>query len=355
MVPLMPPRTSPKIEPSIAVIVPNWNDVRHLPRCLRSVLDQESPPDELIVVDDASTDDSVATIKSLIGGNPRVQLLENAVNQGTNRTINASLERVRSEYVLLLSANDFVLPGIFSRAKACLARFSGAGLWSAMSWLVDEEDRIIRLHPSPVVALKDAFLQPEHCARLAYHVGNWFTGSTLIYHRDTLRSVGGFDPAYGAPSDFLAALTVASLRGAAYSPEPLAGFRIHEGSYSSRDLNEVAVLDAMVVHLRARGPQLSPNLFSDAFCDRISSRYRFAAVRASGGGLISPIAAREGGWKRAALRVVERSIPRRLRNVRVGLAFLILRPFDIWPTLVNRMLGWAIVRLRLLLRGEGLP
>jgi glycosyltransferase involved in cell wall biosynthesis len=351
----MSPRTSSAIEPSIAVIVPNWNDARHLPRCLHSVLDQESPPDELIVVDDASTDDSVATIKSLIDGNPHARLFENAVNQGTNRTINASLERVSSEYVLLLSANDFVLPGIFSRAKACLARFSHAGLWSAMSWLVDEEGRTIRLHPSPVVALEDAFLEPEQCVKLAYHVGNWFTGSTLIYHRNTLRSVGGFDPAYGAPSDFLAALTVASLRGAAYSPEPLAGFRIHEGSYSSRDLNEIAVLEAMVVHLRARGPQLSPKLFNDAFCDRISLRYRFAAVRASDGELISSVAAGEGGWRRAALRVVDRAIPRLLQNVRVGLAFLVLRPFDVWPTLVNRVLGWVIVRLRLLLRGQGSP
>lgn len=340
--------------PSIAVIVPNWNDARHLPRCLRSVLDQESPPDELIVVDDASTDDSIATIQSLIRGNPRVQFFSNPVNLGVNRTVNDSLERVRSEYVLLLSANDFVLPGIFSRAKACLARLPRAGLWSAMSWLVDEEDRTIRLHPSPVVALKDTFLPPERCVILAYHVGNWFTGAT-IYHRDTLRSVGGFDPAYGAPADFFTALTVASLRGAGYSPEPFSGFRIHAGSYSFRALNEIAGIDAMLARLRARGPQLSPNLFSDQFCDRIASRYRFAAVRASDGGLISDVAAREGGWRRAALRVVERAIPRRLRTVRVGLAFLILRPFDIAPTLWNRSLGWAAVRLRLYLRGSGPP
>ena len=40
------------IEPSIAVIVPNYNDIRHLPRCLRSVLDQHVGPQELIVIDD---------------------------------------------------------------------------------------------------------------------------------------------------------------------------------------------------------------------------------------------------------------------------------------------------------------
>ncbi|MGH8671271.1 MAG: glycosyltransferase family 2 protein, partial [Burkholderiales bacterium] len=230
-------------EPSIAVIVPNRNDARFLPRCLRSVLEQATPPEELIVVDDASTDDSVAIIKSLIQSYPRVQLFVNPVNIGANRTVNDSLGRARSEYVLLLSANDYVLPGIFSRAKTCLARSPGAGLWSAMAWLVDEDDRLIRLHPSPVVALNDTFLPPERCIKLAHRFGNWFTGTTLIYHRDTLSAVGGFDPSYGAPADLFTALTIASQRGAAYTPEPFAAIRIHAGSYSSRDLSDIAGLD----------------------------------------------------------------------------------------------------------------
>jgi glycosyltransferase involved in cell wall biosynthesis len=342
-------------EPSIAVIVPNWNDMRHLPRCLRSVLEQDTPPDELLVVDDASTDDSVATIRLLISGNPRARFFANPVNLGTNRTINDSLERVHSDYVLLLSANDFVLPGVFSRAKSSLSRSPRPGLWSAMAWLVDDEDRTIRLHPSPVVALSDTFLPPERCVQLAYHVGNWFTGPTLIYHRDTLRSVGGFDPAYGAPADFFTAVTVASKWGAAYSPEPLAGFRIHKDSYSSRALNEIKEVDAMLAHLEIRGPQLSPVLFSDEFRHRIASRYRFAAVRASGGGLIPHVSARESGWTRVSLSTMDRLVPRRLRRMRVVLAFLVLRPFDVWPTLWSRALGWAVIRMRVLLRGNGPP
>ena len=223
-----------------------------------------------------------------------------------------------------------------------------------MSWLVDDEDRVIRLHSSPVVAWGDAFIPPKRCMNLAYHVGNWFTGPTLIYHRATLQAVGGFDPAYGAPADFFTAVTVASLRGAGYSPEPFAGFRIHAGSYSSRTLNEIAEIDAMLVHLRARGHQLSPGLFSGRFCDRIAERYRFAAVRASRGALVADVAARQIGWKQTALRTVTCVVPQGLRNVRVVLAYLILRPYDILPTLVNRLLGWLLVRTGLLLKGKSL-
>jgi hypothetical protein len=246
-----------------------------------------------------------------------------------------------------------VLPGIFSRAKACLARSPGVGVWSAMAWLVDEEDRPIRLHPSPVVALHDALFPPERCVKLAHRFGNWFTGTTLIYHRDTLLAVGGFDPAYGAPADLFTALAVASLRGATYSPEPFAAIRIHVGSYSSRDLSDIAGLDTRLERLRARGPRLSPRLFSGKFLERTASRFRFAAIRVSGGGLISDVAVREGGWKGAALRVADQLIPASLRKVRVAVAFLVLRPFDILPTLYYRLLGWAVVRLRVQLHGRG--
>ncbi len=338
-------------EPSIAVIVPNRNDARYLPRCLRSVLDQNVRPEELIVVDDQSTDDSVAVIRSLIADDPRAQLMVNPVNLGTNGALNEGLRRARSEYVLFLASNDFVLHGIFSRAKACLVRSPGVGLWSAMVWLVDEENRPIRLHPSPVVALNDALFPPEHCVKLAYRFGNWFNGTTLIYHREALQAVGGFDPAYGGLSDLVTALVVASRQGAAYSPEPFGASRIHSGSHLSVTLKDVARLDMILERLSECGPQLSPQLFDTAFLERTALRLRFAAIRASGGASLSEIAARVSGWKRAALLIANRIAPARLRRLRTGLAFLILRPFDIVPTLVNRLLGWIIVRLRLKLRG----
>jgi hypothetical protein len=276
--------------------------------------------------------------------------LINTVNLGVNRTINESLGRVRSDYVLLLSANDFVLPGIFERAKSCLGRLPQAGLWSAMSWLVDEEDRRIRLHPSPVVALHDTYFPPERCVQLAHLFGNWFTGSTLIYHRDTLRAGGGFDPEYGAPADLITALVIASQRGAAYSPEPFAAIRVHGDSYSSQTLRDLASLEAMLGRLRLRGPERSPLLFTARFLDRTTLRFRFAAVRASGGTLISAVAAGQEDWKRTALLVLDGFVAPGLRAIRVAAAFLILRPFDILPTLWNRVLGWAVVRLRMALR-----
>lgn len=306
---------------SIAVIVPNRNDVRYVRRCLRSLIDQDVRPDELIVVDDQSTDDSVRVIGEAIAGRPWAKLLVNPVNLGTNGALNEGLKHSRSEYVLFLASNDFVLPGIFARAKDCLARWPGAGLWSAMAWLVDEHDRPIRLHPSPVVSLRDAWFPPERCRSLAYRFGNWFTGCTMMYRREVLEAVGGFDPFYEGLSDLITALIVCSRSGAAYSPRPFAGLRVHGGSHLSRTLRDPAALDARLERLRRRGPELAPQLFTEAFLDRTRRRFRFAALRS-------------------------RAADDSAGSVRVAIAFLRLRPFDLLPTLWNRFLGWVVVRLR---------
>lgn len=327
-------------------MVPNRNDARHLPSSLRSALEQEVLPDELLVVDDQSTDDSVAVIQSLISGHTQARLVVNPVNLGTNATVNAALRAVTSDYVLLLSANDFLLPGIFARAKAALEKSHGIGLWSAMAWLVDDEDRVIRLHPSAVVAFGDAIFSADDCIRLAHRVGHWFTGTTAIYRRDALISAGGFDPALGAPGDLFAALVVASRWGAAFSPEPFAAIRIHGGSYSSATLRDFPRLDAILRELRQRGPVMSPRLFDANFIERMSLRYYFAGVRAANGDAIAEVAARTGGSRRAALLLIRRLVPAFLRGARMGLVFLILRPFDIVPTLRYRFLGWIVVRLR---------
>lgn len=338
--------------PTIGVVLPNRNDARYLTACLRSVLDQEDPADQIVVIDDQSTDTSVDLIRSLIGDAPNATLLVNERNLGTFGAVEVALRQVNTDYVLFLSANDIVLPGIFLRARRCLAECGGAALWSAMAWLIDEDDRVIRMHPSAVVALRDAWLAPERCIELASRFGNWFTGTTCIYHRETLLSTGGFDPEYGAPSDLIAALTVTSLQGAVYTPEPYAAIRVHAGSFSSKALQNIDGLEAMLARIRSVQPTRSPRLFQAPFLRRIEARFRFAAIRATGGAAMGAIADRSAPGTAHLLHWLDRLLPASATAPRLAGAFVVLRPFDLLPTVWYRLLGWAVVRLRVGRRGR---
>ena len=346
-----PARRDPT-QPGIAVIIPNRNDSRYLARCLRSVLEQDDPPDEVIVVDDQSSDASVPLIRSLIAPYTQARLIESAVNLGTYGAVDKGLAEVKSEYVLFLSANDFVLPGLFARARSCLAAHPGAGLWSAMGWLVDEDDRVLRLHVSPVIALHDAYVPPEDCASLAYRVGNWFVGSTVVYHRATLEAAKRFDPAYLGLADLVAAWIVAATRGAAYSPRPFGANRLHGTSNLSKTLTASENLERILERLAAGGLPAGSALASPGFLERLALRMRFATVRATRGASLAAVAAKYGGLRGAALRALDRLVPAALGRTRVVLAFPVLCGFDLLPTLWNRLLGSLAVRCLLRLRGE---
>jgi glycosyltransferase involved in cell wall biosynthesis len=333
-------------QPSIAVIVPNRNDSRYLTRCLRSVFDQPVAPDELIVVDDQSTDDSVAVIRGLTEGRAGVRFIQNPVNLGVYGATHEGLRHSRSEYALFLASNDFVLPGIFERAKRCIAQTPGVGLWSAMAWHVDEMDRPLRLHPSPVVALRDAHLPPHRCIELALLLGNWFTGTSLIYRRAALDEAGKFDALYMGLSDLFTALIVASRYGAAYSPEPFCAIRKHADSYLERTLNAPERLEYILSRLAEFGVRTAPGLFSPKFVDRTIRRFRFASVRSSEARTMQEGASHSPGWAGPALRFVDRTLPRAWRLPRIVFAFVVLRPFDLVPTLWYRFLGWVLVRAR---------
>jgi cellulose synthase/poly-beta-1,6-N-acetylglucosamine synthase-like glycosyltransferase len=324
--------------PSIAVVLPNHNDAHHLSRAVRSVLDQSAGADELIIIDDKSTDDSVPLIRSLIAGRANACLIENPVNLGVYGAVDVGLDRSRSDWVLFLAANDFVLPGIFERARASIARTPQVGLWSALSWMVDEEGRPVRLHPSPIVALRDRYLGPERCVRLAMRLGNWFTGPTLMYRREALEEAGRFDPAYMGMSDLHTALVIASRHGAAYSPAAYGVIRDHAGSYSGKTLADPAALDRMLEGMANHGRRAAPSLFTPAFVERTARRVHWTSVRRTGSATLEAFARRS-----PLLRMVARLPGGRLR---LAASFAVMRPFDILPTLWYRVLGWLCVRLR---------
>ena len=339
---------------SLSVVIPNRNDSKYLPRCIRSIVSQEPKPDEFILIDDESTDDSVAVIRREISGHPFARLEINPKNLGGVQTANLGLRLARGKFVLFMGANDFILPGHFSRMKACLERFPHAGLWSAMVWLVDEEDRYIRMHPSPVVALGDAYFSGARCREMVRSFGGWLTGQTTVYRREALLESGALDPSLKGLNDLLAALVVASRYGAAFSPAPVGVMRIHRGAFLPETLKDSGELERILGEVRARGPKVEPALFTAEVLGRTELRFYFASLRLSDGATLRHVMGRSGAIRRFALAAVA-LVPPALAKLRVGLFFAVMRPFDLLPTLWYRLLGGALILARERLAGRVPP
>jgi len=111
--------------PSVDVVIPNYNYGRYLEACVKSVLSQDMHDVRVLIVDNASTDDSVAVAERLAFGDPRVELLLRPENIGPHASFNAGIDWARADYFLLLFADDFLVPGALRRATSVMERDRG--------------------------------------------------------------------------------------------------------------------------------------------------------------------------------------------------------------------------------------
>lgn len=121
-------RQAPLRPPTVSVIIPNYNYAHYLPGAVQSALRQTGVLTDVIVVDDASTDQSVEAAEALVAADPRVRLIARSRNGGPVATFNEGLAAARGEYLVRLDADDLLTPGSLARAAALAEQFPNVGL-----------------------------------------------------------------------------------------------------------------------------------------------------------------------------------------------------------------------------------
>ena len=91
---------------SVSVIIPVFNNAATISRALDSVFDQSAQPNEIFIVDDASTDNSCAVIEKYIQDKPNAKLLRTATNCGPSAARNTGWAAASSDYIAFLDADD---------------------------------------------------------------------------------------------------------------------------------------------------------------------------------------------------------------------------------------------------------
>ena len=114
--------------PRVSVVVPCYNYGTFLPSAVASALDQQGVDVDVLIVDDASTDDSAAVAHRLAAADDRVDVLVHETNRGHIATYNDGLSKVSGDYVVLLSADDMLVPDSLTRAAALLDAHPRIGL-----------------------------------------------------------------------------------------------------------------------------------------------------------------------------------------------------------------------------------
>jgi uncharacterized membrane protein len=114
--------------PTVSVVIPCYNYGHFLPACLGSVVDQDQVETEVIIVDDASTDDSAAVAWRYTRRCDNMQVILHRSNTGHVVAFNDGLDAATGEFVVRLDADDLLAPGSLARAVALFDEFPSVGL-----------------------------------------------------------------------------------------------------------------------------------------------------------------------------------------------------------------------------------
>jgi glycosyltransferase involved in cell wall biosynthesis len=222
-----------KTFPKLSVIMPNYNHAAFLPVSLGGILKQSVQPDEIIVLDDASTDNSVAIIQEFAKHHPHIRLERNEKNRGVVFGMNRGVAMARNNYVYFAAADDEVLPGLFEKLLTILGEFPEAAFSSGVSeWR--EVTTGLTWHMGVAMAATPGYLSPAQLVQLGKQGKLRICPSASIFNRESVLKAGGFIPELQWACDWFAAHVAASRQGLCFVPELVSVYNIRPTSFSLR-------------------------------------------------------------------------------------------------------------------------
>jgi glycosyltransferase involved in cell wall biosynthesis len=205
--------------PTVSVVIPCYRYGRFLPECVRSVLDQAGVDVRVLIIDDASPDDSGDIAGRLAAEDDRIEVRRHRENRGHIATYNEGLLGwADGDYSVLLSADDLLTPGALGRATSVLAAHLSVGFvyGHAITWN-DADAR-----PAPRTVTTGTTVWPGlEWLRIVVGLGHSVVSSPEVVVRTSLQhELGGYLPHLSHSGDaemwmrFAAHADVAFIKGA---------------------------------------------------------------------------------------------------------------------------------------------
>jgi glycosyltransferase involved in cell wall biosynthesis len=305
--------------PRLSVIIPNYNHGHCLPVAVESLLKQSVPPDEIIIVDDGSTDNSVVVIESLVRRYPQIQFYRNEKNLGVCPTVNRGIDMAKGEYVFLSGADDQTLPGFLEKSLQLLARHPEAGLSCTVGdW--HEVATGLNWHMGVGMVDKPSYLSPEQMLGLERRGRFYIPGHTAIMKRSALIEAGKLIPELRLVVDWFTNYVIGFRHGICVVPEPLAVFKIFPDAYYKRNRRDKQIYRSVLEFMLTL---LNQPKFQDSaeFIRQAGSLYIFGAPmlgllvsRSEFRRFLTPVFLRKNLWYCTKL-VLKRIVPAFLGNL----------------------------------------
>lgn len=209
-------------EPSVTIIIPTYNRAGLVEQAIDSVLEQDYPSLELLVLDDGSTDGTPDILAEYEQRQDERFRWSRHDNVGQARTLNRGFQLARGELVGYLSSDDLFLPGAITRLAGTLSDDPEAVLAYPAFHVIDGAGAVLNTQ-----------VPPEYTAAESLRLHSCIVNVGAIFRRSVTERIGGWDPSFIYLADFDFCIRASALGPFRLIPEPLACWRAHPGSANS--------------------------------------------------------------------------------------------------------------------------
>jgi glycosyltransferase involved in cell wall biosynthesis len=211
--------------PKVSVLALCYNHARFVEACLESIRAQTFQDFELIVTDDASSDESPSLITSWLARYyPSARFIRHSRNVGLCKTLNEALSHARGRYISMIATDDTWEPTKLARQYAAIeACPSDVAMVYADAFVMDEEGNRVGESFLEAHGVTDAPPRGDVFSRIAD--GNFIPAMATLIRLDALRAVGGYDENLSY-EDFDMWLRLASRYRIEFCPGTLANYRV---------------------------------------------------------------------------------------------------------------------------------
>ncbi len=220
--------------PTLSVVVCNYNDSDCLGGALEAICEQSWPPDEVLVVDDGSTDNSIELISAYAKRYPMIRLLRNKKNMGIIYSATKGLHAATSEYIYFGAADDRVLPGMFDKSMSLLTQYRQAALCCA-DILINNFVHNVKAEVRKGWLSNPGYISQDDLVKKFRgglpDIQPYCFAHTCILKQDYLIDTNAFLPDLKWHADGFSYHVIAFRKGICYIPEPMVLINIEKDSY----------------------------------------------------------------------------------------------------------------------------